>query len=513
MTAQAAFPRASGILLHPTSLPGGHGIGDFGAEARNFSDFLQSAGQSIWQMLPLGPTGYGDSPYQCFSAFAGNPLLISLDELVSEGLLQEDEVQQGRALLADHVDFAAVYAFKLPLLRKAAERYSSSAEFETFVQKHSEWLDDYALFISLKDFYGGAVWTKWDASARDRSGLDPWREKLRQQISARKFEQFVFFQQFNAIKKYANQRGIRLVGDLPIYVAHDSADVWANRELFQLEANGEPTAVSGVPPDYFSATGQRWGNPIYRWDAMRARGFAWWIERFRATFTMFDAVRLDHFRGFEAYWQSPANESTAANGKWIEGPGAELFSAVEAKLGRLPIVAENLGVITPGVEAIRERFGFPGMSILQFAFGNDPQAPDFMPHNYVRNRVAYTGTHDNDTVIGWWNSVAGAGSVRSVEDIRAERAFALEYLDTDGSEMNWTLIRTLMASVADTVIFPLQDVLGLGSEARMNTPATMGNNWLWRMKAGGLAPQHAARLREMAEVYERLAVREGAKAR
>jgi 4-alpha-glucanotransferase len=509
-----SFPRSTGILLHPTSLPGPFGIGDFGPAAYEFADFLASAGQSIWQMLPLGPTGYGDSPYQCFSAFAGNPMLISMVRLLNDGLLDARDLDDLPQFCVDQVEYERVNQFKLPRLGRAFQEFKRAApservaRFEGFKAAESTWLSDYALFRALKDKFGGVAWPQWDREfvRRDAAALQRAREALREQIEEHEFLQFVFFEQWEELKNYCREKSIRLMGDLPIYVAHDSADVWAHPEYFHLDELGNPTKVAGVPSDYFSATGQLWGNPIYRWDRMAADGYSWWVERFRAAFRMFDVLRVDHFRGFEAYWEVPGGEKTAQNGKWMKGPGAELFAAVESKLGNLPILAENLGVITPEVEAIRERFGFPGMAILQFAFGNDPQGPSFRPHNYPRNLVAYTGTHDNDTVVGWWTSNPGKGSIRSEQDIREEREFARAYLRLEGEEINWVFIRTLMASVADTVIFPIQDVLGLGSEARMNTPGTATGNWRWRFRGECLDEDIAGRLRQMAKTYDRLPV-------
>jgi 4-alpha-glucanotransferase len=500
------FPRSSGILLHPTSLPGGFGIGDLGPEAFRFIDFLAEAGQRIWQVLPLGPTGFGDSPYQLFSAFAGNPLLIDLGQFVPAGLITEGELEAAPVFPGGEVDFGRVIRYKLPLLRRAFARFGGSADFNSFRKENAAWLRDYALFMALKAAHGGeAVWTRWEPGlvAREPAALDAWRERLAREIEALEFAQYVFARQWRAVHDYARGRGIRIMGDLPIYVAHDSADVWANPEVFQLDAAGDPTVMSGVPPDYFSATGQLWGNPIYRWDRMAETGFRWWIDRLRAALALVDIVRVDHFRGLEAYWEVPAGETTARNGRWVKGPGAALFEALEGALGDLPIVAENLGVITPEVEAIRTQFGFPGMAILQFAFGKDPQAPDFKPHNYPRDRVAYTGTHDNDTTVGWWSSAGAGDSTRTGQDIREEREFTRRYLGTDGHEIHWVFIRTLMASVAHTVLFPLQDVLGLGSEARMNTPAVPSGNWRWRYRAGMLTPAIAGRLKEMVSTYDR----------
>ena len=379
-------------------------------------------------------------------------------------------------------------------------------KFESFREAERAWLCDFGLFSALKDHFAGRPWWEWDGEFRSRESqaLSRARRELSSTINFHEFLQFLFFEQWEALKGYCHQRKIRLMGDLPIYVAHDSSDVWAHPEYFCLREDGSAEKVAGVPPDYFSATGQLWGNPIYRWDRMKADGYSWWIERFRASFRLFDMLRVDHFRGFEAFWEVPAADKTAQNGRWVQGPGEELFAAVEAKLGPLPILAENLGVITPAVEAIRERFGFPGMAILQFAFGNDPQGPSFRPHNYPRNLVAYSGTHDNDTVVGWWTSKPGEGSIRTEEDIRKERAFTKAYLGLDGEEINWKFIRALMASVADTVIFPLQDILGAGGEARMNVPGTATGNWRWRFCGEMLNPELSRRLREMAAVYDRL---------
>ena len=501
-----SFPRASGILLHPTSLPGRFGIGDLGPEAYKFLDFLAAAGQRIWQVLPLGPTGYGDSPYQLFSAFAGNPLLISLEMLADEGLLTAAELAQAPEFPAGEVDYGRVIRFKMPLLRAAYKRFRGSAEFGSFRSENAAWLDDYALFMALKESHGGeAIWSRWEPqiAARQPAALAEWRARLAEEIASLQFTQYLFFRQWRSLHDYARGHGIQIMGDLPIYVAHDSADVWANPQLFQLDAQGDPAVMSGVPPDYFSATGQLWGNPIYRWDRMAQTGFRWWIARLRASLTLVDIIRVDHFRGLEAYWEVPAGETTAQNGRWVKGPGAALFEALQNALGELPIVAENLGVITPEVEAIRTQFGFPGMAILQFAFGKDPQAPDFKPHNYPRDRVAYTGTHDNDTTAGWWSSEGAGDSTRTPEDIRQEREFTRKYLATDGCEMHWVFIRTLMASVANTVLFPLQDVLGLSSEARMNTPAVPSGNWRWRYRAEMLTPAIAERLKEMVSIYDR----------
>jgi 4-alpha-glucanotransferase len=506
-----SFPRSSGILLHPTSLPGPYGIGELGAEAHRFADFLKDAGQRIWQLLPLGPTGYGDSPYQCFSAFAGNPLLLSLDTIVKHGYLSRDDLETRPKFPRESVDFGPLIKWKIPLLRKAAGEFRSSATpadretFDAFCERHAAWLDEFALFMALKEIHDYVMWTLWEPelALRKPAALLKARRDLNEQIECNKFIQFEFERQWSELKAHCDRNGIRIMGDVPIYVAQDSCDVWAEPEMFDLEADGEPRVIAGVPPDYFSATGQCWGNPIYLWDVHAKTGFRWWIARFRRAFEMLDMIRLDHFRGFEAYYEIPGTATTAVNGRWVKGPGAALFEAVEAELGNLPILAENLGVITPEVEGLRNRFGFPGMAILQFAFGKDPQAPDFKPHNYPRHRVAYTGTHDNDTVVGWWASAGASDSTRTAEDVEKEMEFARRYLNTDGSEIHWAMIRTLMASVADTVIFPLQDVLGVGSEGRMNLPGTSSGNWHWRYRTEELTVGIGARLRQLVQTYNR----------
>jgi 4-alpha-glucanotransferase len=526
------FQRSSGVLLHPTSLPGRYGSGDLGPEALEFIEFLAAAGQKIWQVLPLNPTGYADSPYQCFSAFAGNPLLISLDRLVDEGWLSTDDLADVPELPTKSIDYGAVIAFRFANLRKAAARFFAgrncasdskpnrtkdsdptfaksgrmwaTTEFEKFCAEQAGWLGDYALFMAAKDAHGGVAWTEWEPglAAREPAALVRWSERLAGEIAAYKFWQFEFFRQWSALREACQQRGIRIMGDVPIYVAHDSADVWTARELFWLDERGRPLKVAGVPPDYFSATGQLWGNPTYRWDRLRADGFRWWIARMRGVMRLFDMVRIDHFRGFEAYFEIAAGETTAVNGTWIKGPGAELFEVLEREFGELPIVAENLGRITPEVEAIRKRFDYPGMALLQFAFGDDPQGPSFRPHNYERNLVAYTGGHDNDTTVGWWTSGIG-DSTRTEEQLHRERAFAGRYLDLRGEAIHWAMIRALMASVADTVLIPMQDVLGLGSQARMNRPGRMDGNWRWRYERAELRPEMVLQLRALTELYER----------
>jgi 4-alpha-glucanotransferase len=505
------FPRCSGILLHITSLPAAHGIGDLGPGAHEFVDFLAESRQKVWQVLPLSPTGYGDSPYQCFSSFAGNPLLIDLLKFEERGLLESQDFAGSPQLPTDVVDYGKVIAFKYALLRKAALKFfrntseTDARAFKIFRTENAAWLDDYALFMAAKDLHHGVVWTEWDRGLRrrDPGALPHWRQRLKPEIEMYMFAQFEFFRQWESLKRHCQRCDIRLMGDIPIYVAHDSADVWAHPELFQLDEYGKPTVVAGVPPDYFSATGQLWGNPIYRWDVLSRSGYRWWIDRFRASLKLFEMVRLDHFRGFEAYWEIPAGEPTAMHGKWIKGPGRALFEVLRRELKELPIVAENLGVITPEVEALRQEFGFPGMSLLQFAFGNDPQGPSFRPHNYMRELAAYTGGHDNDTTVGWWASTGVGESTRTAEDIRQEREFAKAYLGCKDEAINWVLIRTILASVAEIAIIPLQDVLGLGSEARMNLPGTLSGNWKWRYRASALTPEIKSRLKQLSSLYDR----------
>jgi 4-alpha-glucanotransferase len=503
--------RKAGILLHPTSLPGRFGIGDLGHHAHQFAEFLAGAGIRLWQVLPLGPTGYGDSPYQCFSAFAGNPLLISLEALLHEGFLTPEELDSPPDFPVEEVDYGWIIHFKISLLRKAWSRFqtrsspSTKAKFEEFCRENASWLDDYCLFMAAKEAHGGTVWTQWEASIAKRHPQEraDWFERLSDDIGAHRFWQYLFFSQWKELWRHCHRLGISLMGDIPIFVAHDSADVWAHPELFSLADDGKPALVAGVPPDYFSATGQLWGNPLYRWEEMALTGYSWWVDRIRATLQLMDVVRLDHFRGFEGCWEVPGGESTAVNGRWVKGPGLFFFEALERELGSLPIVAENLGVITPEVESLREQFGFPGMAVLQFAFGLDPPAPDFLPHNYVRDLVVYTGTHDNDTTLGWWNNSGAGDSTRSAGQVEREREFALKYLNSDGREMNWTLIRAAMASVANLAIVPLQDVLGLGTDSRMNLPGRPGGNWRWRFRSEMLTSAIQQRLKELTSLYQR----------
>jgi 4-alpha-glucanotransferase len=504
--------RLAGVLLHPTSLPGPNGIGELGPEATAFLDFLAQTGQRLWQVLPLGPTGYGDSPYQCFSAFAGNPLLVSLDLLYDAGLVSLAELRKRPVFPEREVDFGAVIEFKKLLLSRAFAAFEKKASvsqregLEAFARERAAWLADFSLFMALKGANGGAAWHTWDHALvdRDQGALDKARRELAREAREAEFEQWLFFEQWASLQAQARGRGIRIMGDIPIFVAHDSADVWAHPEIFHLAADGRPSFQAGVPPDYFSATGQLWGNPLYRWDALARSGYAWWIERFRAVLELVDRVRLDHFRGFEAFWQVPGEASTAEHGQWVKGPGAGFFDALHSALGSLPIVAEDLGVITPEVEALRDRYGFPGMAILQFAFGGDAHANDFLPHNFSRNKAVYTGTHDNDTVVGWWR--AGVGdSTRTPEEVEREHERALAYVGGDGSRIHWDFVRTLLVSVADTAVVPLQDLLGAGSEARMNLPGRASGNWRWRFAAEDLTPEIRVRLRALTEASGRTA--------
>ena len=490
--------RTSGILLHPTSLPGREGAaGDLGPEARRFVEFLVAAGQRWWQMLPVGPTGYGNSPYSAQSAFAGNPALVSADHLADDGLLAEGDRKRSH----DDQLRAACAAFGQ---RAAGDR--DHVEFEGYCAETAGWLEDFALYRALKRAHDEVQWTRWEPALRDRqpAALARARATFADEIAYVRFQQWRFARDWRALRAHAHARGVGLIGDMPIFVAHDSADVWQHRELFALDETGEPSLVAGVPPDYFSETGQRWGNPLYGWERLRAGGYGWWVERFRAALSMFDAVRLDHFIGFTRYWEIPGREPTAVNGRWRQGPGADFFHAVRDALGQLPLIAEDLGAVTPEVRALRDQFDLPGIKILQFAFGTDPNARDFLPHNYTRHAVVYTGTHDNDTTVGWFGD-AGSGT-RDGAQTEKERRLALHYLGADGdpSEIHWKMIRAVFASVANLAVIPAQDLLGVGSEARMNRPGVETGNWSWQLPTGALTPAIAARLRDLATTYDRL---------
>jgi 4-alpha-glucanotransferase len=501
------LPRASGVLLHPTSLPGRHGIGDLGAEAHAFVDFLAATGQRYWQMLPVGPTGFGNSPYQSHSSFAGNPLLIDLEDLVERGWLAPEACRDHPPLPADRVDFDAVAALKDRLLHQAFEgfkRKGKDPHLEEFKHANGIWLDDYAFYHALKDAHGGLPWFEWEPGllARDASACDLWRDRVADAVGYHEFVQFVFELQWQKLRAACREKGLMFIGDLPIFVAHDSADVWARPELFYLDERRRPLVVAGVPPDYFSETGQLWGNPLYRWDVHAADDYGWWVERLRLLLGRVDIVRIDHFRGFEGYWEIPAGAETAASGKWVPGPGRGFFESLRRRLGSLPLIAEDLGMITPAVEALRDEFGLPGMRVLQFGFGPDAGADKELPHGFVPHCVAYTGTHDNDTTKGWFTR-ADVATTQSPEEIEAERTFALRYLDTGGDEIHWDMIRLLFGSVADTVIVPLQDILGLDSRARMNLPGTAEGNWTWRFQKDQLDRRTAERLAEKTAIYSR----------
>jgi 4-alpha-glucanotransferase len=498
------FARTSGILLHPTSLPGRFGIGDLGEAAYRFVDFLADSCQQYWQIMPLGPTSYGDSPYQALSAFAGNPLLINLERLVDEHCLAPWDFDGAPAFSEHVVDYGPVIDIKQRLLRLSFENFKSNASTAlkagliAFIEANHSWLDDYALFAALKDHHGGASWNTWeqDIATHQPEAIERYKLALKDLVGFHQYVQFLFYKQWLSLKTYANEKGIRIIGDIPIFVAYDSADTWANQDLFYCDTHGKPTLVAGVPPDYFSSTGQLWGNPLYRWDVMAQDGYAWWIARFKSALQQVDVVRLDHFRGFEAYWAVPAGEETAVNGKWVKGPGRDLFRAVDGALGPVPIIVEDLGLITPEVEALREELGYPGMKVLQFAFSGEPDHP-YLPHNFERNCVIYTGTHDNDTTLGWL-STAG----------EEERKALRQYLGGRSEALNWELIRLAFMSVAHTAIIPLQDVLDVGSEGRMNTPGRASGNWGWRYSQDMLTTTACDRLKTLTEIYGRAKMRE-----
>jgi 4-alpha-glucanotransferase len=493
-------PRAAGILLHPTSLPGPFGIGDLGPSLDRFLDWMASAGQTVWQVLPLGPTSIGNSPYGCASAFAGNPLLISPELLAAEGLLPGEALRSTPAMPEEHVDFGAVIRWKERMLRASWERFRAHAShgqeeaFRSFraAPAQEPWLWDWTMFAALKQREGGREWSAWGPALTTRSpdALSLTESRLSGELEFHAYAQFLFCRQWERARREAAARGIRILGDIPIYVAPDSADVWANQELFQLDEQGRQTAQAGVPPDYFSATGQLWGNPLYRWDVLERDGFRWWIDRVRANLRLCDAMRVDHFRGFAGYWSVPAGEKTAIGGQWVPGPGAGPFRAIRSALGELPLVAEDLGVITEDVKALLAELGLPGMRVLQFGFFNDDSL--HLPHRHAPGTVVYTGTHDNDTSRGWWASLD--------EDSRTR---AVEYLGCTGEEIEWTLIHAAYESVAQWAIVPMQDVLGLESGARMNTPSRSDGNWVWRLPPEGLRGREAERLARLAHLTGR----------
>lgn len=496
--------RTAGILMHVSSLPSDTGIGNLGSAAYRYIDFMESAGMKVWQICPLGPTGYGDSPYQCFSAFAGNPYFIDLAPLVSEGLIHADECDALHALPRDHVDYGALYGVFWPTIRKAYDRFKRSGadhfqnygSIKAFRKAHQAWIEDFALFLALKSHFDGKCWLDWPAAFRDpvKARAHKLPEEVTEAAEAQVFYQYIFFGQLAKLRSYAGSKGVEILGDAPIFVALDSSDVWANRSLFQLSKDGKPEAVAGVPPDYFSADGQLWGNPLYEWKAHQKSNFSWWIDRIKANLEFYDIVRLDHFRGFESYWSVPADETTARNGKWIQCPGLELFKAIQAACPKAKLVAEDLGVITDEVNALRAATGLPGMAVLQFAFDGDAENA-YLPHNYSRNTIAYSGTHDNDTTVGWYR-----------EEGTVTKDHVRRYLNVDGAEIAWDLVRSAIKSTANMAVVPLQDLLSLDSEARLNTPGAPMGNWQWRYtpeQLDALQNDSAGYLRDLLELYGR----------
>jgi len=490
--------RESGILLHPTSLPGKYGIGSLGNSSRWFVDWLSEHQQKVWQILPLNPTGFNHSPYQCYSAFAGNPNLIDLDELVSTGYLESDDVITAPHFSTHRVDFTEAIGFREPLLRKAFIRFRETGgfglpEYMQFWDEHAWWLDSYSLFYACHKNLKGKNWSYWeDALAERKEGaLHFYYRRFREDVEYQRFLQFVFFQQWFELKHYANKKGVEILGDIPLYVSYDSADVWANQDLFMLDEKRKPVKVGGVPPDYFSETGQRWGNPIYKWERLKERGFDWWLARIHFNLKMFDRVRIDHFRGLESFWAIPYGEKTAVKGKWLPAMGDELFRILRDQLGNLPIVAEDLGTITEEVHALRKKYSFPGMKVLQFAFDNGSDN-EYLPHNYETDFVVYTGTHDNNTTRGWWKSLTAD-----------ERRKVVPYMVNPKEEKHWQLIRLALSSVAETAIIPFQDVLGLSERARMNTPGTVDGNWNWRFSKRELHRSHGEKLLKLTQLYAR----------
>jgi 4-alpha-glucanotransferase len=494
------FNRASGIILHPTSLPGPDGVGDLGPEAYRWVNFLADSGCTLWQILPLGPTGYGDSPYQCFSAFAGNPYLVSPALLLEDGLLKRNDLADRPVFPVNHIDYGEAIQWKVKILDRAYKNFLKnkdsqlSLEFEAFQHEQSYWLDDFSLFMAIKDAYGGVSWDNWPAGLRQRksSALAAFRKNDPQKILLHTFRQFLFFRQWSNLKEYANRKNIRIIGDIPIFVAYDSADAWSHPQLFYLNTDGRPSVVAGVPPDYFSPTGQLWGNPLYKWSEHEKQGYEWWIQRMMATLKTVDIVRLDHFRGFAGYWEIPFGMPTAEVGRWVKGPGDKLFHAIKEALGELPIIAEDLGVITPDVVSLRDKFDLPGMKVFQFAFSTDPDDP-FLPHNYADNCVAYTGTHDNDTALGWYLSAP-----------EEERDLARRYMARSAEDISWDMIRAVWSSVAVFALAPMQDVLSLGNEARMNLPGQASGNWTWRMNPDSINKHVLNRLKEVNFLYSRM---------
>ncbi|PKD43451.1 4-alpha-glucanotransferase [Rhodohalobacter barkolensis] len=494
------FSRSCGTLVHPTSFPSKYGMGDLGYEAERFIDFLVRTNQTIWQVLPLGPTGYGNSPYASYSAFAGNHYLISLDRLVDKGLLNKDEVEKAELPVMNKAEYEKSYELKERLFKKAAKSFYADMSDEdkenlnSFKKKNSVWLHDYCLFMTCLKANDKQPWNEWDKDLAQRKpkAIAKVEKNQKEEIEYQLWLQFEFFNQWYELKSYANKKGIRVVGDIPIFVDHNSSDVWSNPKYFAVDKQGNRQLVAGVPPDYFSETGQLWGNPLYKWDALEKDNFSWWVDRFRQMFDLYDSIRVDHFRGFDAYWEVKASEETAIKGRWVKGPGKKLFKSIKKELGELPIIAEDLGVMTPEVEELRDSFDFPGMKILQFAFDSD-STNNFLPHNYPQNCVVYTGTHDNDTTIGWY-----------VQAPDVEKHRMREYTKSDGREPEWELVRLGMLSVADQAIFPLQDFMSLGTEHRMNLPGTVGDNWLWRYTNDMLNSVDEGRIKLLAEMGNRV---------
>lgn len=490
--------RASGVLLPISSIPSAYGIGTFSKEAYDFVDFLEQAGQTYWQILPLGPTGYGDSPYQSFSTFAGNPYYIDLEELIDQGVLTEKQCKEcdwGGS--EEYVDYEKIYQSRFKVLRIAFEnsKIEEDDDFHAFVRENDSWLSDYALYMSVKDSFGGISWSQWDEDIRLRrpEAVSSYQKKLKEEILFYEYQQYLFAAQWTRLKEYANNKGIQIIGDIPIYVAFDSADAWANPALFQFDEDGLPTGVAGCPPDIFSATGQLWGNPLYRWDYHQKTGFAWWTQRIAHCFKLYDVVRIDHFRGFDEYYNIPYGDPTAEFGTWEKGPGYELFKVLKEKLGKMQVIAEDLGFLTTSVIKLVKKTGYPGMKILQFAFDADGDS-DYLPHNYTENTVVYTGTHDNDTTVGWFQSMS-----------RKDRKFARQYLNFKGNKnIAWEFIRAALGSVSNMAIIPMQDYLGLGKEARINIPSTLGENWKWRIQKGQTTDELAQKIYEMSKLYGRV---------
>lgn len=493
------FERSSGILLHITSLPGRFGVGSLGREAYSFIDWLIVAKQSLWQILPLGHTGYGDSPYQCYSAFAGNPVLIDIDLLIEQGWLSEDDVPDFLPFNDSEVEFGRVNELKWKLVKLAASRFAEhaslaqKASFERFKEANCAWLDDYSFYAAVKHSFDEKPWWEWDYNIRMRehNAVFEYKNRLESQIEMFSILQYFFFSQWYDLKAYANKNGIKIVGDIPLYIAHDSSDAWCRPEIFMFDENRNPSKVAGVPPDYFSETGQLWGNPLYNWDYLKQTGFKWWIDRVKANFNLFDVLRIDHFRGLAAFWAIPFGEPTAVNGVWLSAPGKELLDAIKAEMGAIPLIAEDLGVITPDVEELRDSNMLPGMKILQFAFDSN-EGNNFLPHLYPQNSVVYTGTHDNDTVIGWFEAAS-----------ENDKRFVQEYFNADVNDISWSMIKLAWSSVSNIAIAPLQDILSLGSESRMNLPGKPSGYWRWRYKKEALNFDQALRLARITKIYNR----------